>query len=84
MKRICVPILRSVRAPQSVTFRKATALPSVATNYSPFPRHFSTISDTGRDKGYMAPKFELKTPKGTKDCEYMRDEVPNLGRSTRT
>jgi hypothetical protein len=71
MKTICTIALRSVRyTPTARSLPQRKALAPVI--YSPqCSRYFSAEAVPNPESTEMAPKFELKTPKGTKDCELL-------------
>lgn len=69
MKAIWTLPLRSIRSSQFRSLRHSRVFlrPFLSTNTT--SRAFSKEPDSGSEIPEMAPKFELKTPKGTKDCE---------------
>lgn len=68
MKTICTVISRSARSLTITRFRQSSKVLPVV-EFTQKPRYFSAEKPFGSETSEMAPKFELKTPKGTKDCE---------------
>jgi hypothetical protein len=69
MKTICTAISRSARSLTITRFQQSSKVLLPIIEFAQYPRYFSAERPFGSETLEMAPKFELKTPKGTKDCE---------------
>ena len=69
MKTIYTIILRSVQPLAIARFRQPSRVLLPTAEFAQYRRYFSAERTFGIETSEMAPKFELKTPKGTKDCE---------------
>ena len=69
MKTIYTVILRSAQPLAIARFRQPSRVLLPTAEFAQYRRYFSAERTFGIETSEMAPKFELKTPKGTKDCE---------------
>ncbi len=74
MKNVQSLLLRSARSPRGPVAISRSITSARARNSFASPRNFAFTANAQEDDLTMAPKgqkFELKTPKGTKDCKLL-------------
>jgi hypothetical protein len=69
MKKNWTLPLRSIRSSQSRGLRQTPVFLQTILVARPLSHAVSAELASNKETSEMAPKFELKTPKGTKDCE---------------
>ena len=75
MKTIWRFSIRSIRSSKFISIHQTRVFLQPVVVARPLSQTFSAAPVPSIETSEMAPKFELKTPKGTKDCESPHDPI---------